>query len=252
MVKKFNASAFQAQLRAAQRKAEQDFKREVSRAENKIKQAVTQEARRIDQQNQKAVADYNRKVASHNRAAEQHNKKVVADINRSLQARSTRPTVRYTVHERQLVDRVHEAVAGLDNREYDAFLSYARIDGAEVATELRENLAEFGVSVWFDEVAIIPGKSLALQMDQGLRKAKSGIALLTPAYLTGRFWTQRELGALLHKDTLIPVLHNVTFKDVAEYSGILPDLAGFTTETDSVRDIAVKIASAILPDEDVA
>ncbi|MFD5824301.1 toll/interleukin-1 receptor domain-containing protein [Lentzea sp. NPDC060358] len=252
MVKKFNASAFQAQVRAAQRKAEQDFKREVSRAENKIKQAVAQEARRIDQQNQRAVADYNRKVASHNRAAEQHNKKVVADINRSLQARSTRPTVRYTVHERQLVDRVHEAVAGLDNREYDAFLSYARIDGAEVATELRENLAEFGVSVWFDEVAIIPGKSLALQMDQGLRRAKSGIALLTPAYLTGRFWTQRELGALLHKNTLIPVLHNVTFKDVAEYSGILPDLAGFTTENDSVRDIAVKIASAILPDEDVA
>ncbi|MCX2950741.1 toll/interleukin-1 receptor domain-containing protein [Lentzea sp. NEAU-D7] len=248
MVKKFNASAFQAQLRAAQRKAEQDFKRKVSHAQNKI----TQEARRIDQQNQKVVDDYNHKVAAHNRAAEQHNRKVVADINRSLQASSSRPSVRYTVHERQLVDRVHEAVAGLDNREYDAFLSYARIDGAQVATELRENLAELGASVWFDEIAIIPGKSLALQMDSGLRRAKSGIALLTPAYLTGRFWTQRELGALLHKNTLIPVLHNVTFEDVAEYSGILPDLAGFTTANDSVRDIAVKIASAILPNADVA
>lgn len=83
-------------------------------------------------------------------------------------------------------------------------------------------------------------------MDVGLRKARSGITLLTPAYLTGRFWTERELGALLGKETLIPVLHNVTFDDVREYSGILPDLAGFTTASDSVKDIAKKIAAAIL------
>jgi hypothetical protein len=82
-------------------------------------------------------------------------------------------------------------------------------------------------------------------MDQGLRKARSGIVLLTPSYLAGRFWTERELGALLAKNTLIPVLHNVTFEDVREYSGILPDLAGFTTATDSVADIARKIAAAI-------
>jgi len=63
-------------------------------------------------------------------------------------------------------------------------------------------------------------------MDAGLRKARSGIALLTPAYLAGRFWTERELGVLLSKETLIPVLHNVTFEDVRQYSGILPDLAG--------------------------
>jgi hypothetical protein len=84
--------------------------------------------------------------------------------------------------------------------------------------------------VWFDEVAIIPGRSQSLQMDTGLRKARSGITVLTPAYLTGRFWTERELGVLLSKQTLIPVLHNVTFDDVREYSGILPDLAGFTTD----------------------
>lgn len=86
-------------------------------------------------------------------------------------------------------------------------------------------------------------------MDAGLRKARSGIALLTPAYLAGRFWTERELGALLGKETLIPVLHNVTFEDVREYSGILPDLAGFTTANDSVEDIAKKIAAAVLIEE---
>jgi hypothetical protein len=83
-----------------------------------------------------------------------------------------------------------------------------------------------------------------------LRKARTGIALLTPAYLTGRFWTERELGALLSKSTLIPVLHGITFDDVKQYSGILPDLAGFTTANDSVADIAEKIAAAVLPSEE--
>ena len=91
-----------------------------------------------------------------------------------------------------------------------------------------------------------PGPNQSLQMDAGLRKARSGIALLTPAYIAGRFWTERELGVLLSKETLIPVLHKVTFDDVRQYSGILPDLAGFTTAQDSISDIAKKIAAAVV------
>jgi hypothetical protein len=72
------------------------------------------------------------------------------------------------------------------------------------------------------------------------------VVLLTPAYLVGRFWTERELGALLHKETLIPVLDGVTFDQVAEYSGILPDLAGFQTSRDSIEVVAEKIAAAVI------
>lgn len=54
---------------------------------------------------------------------------------------------------------------------------------------------------------------------------------------------------MLSKETLIPVLHNVTFEDVKHYSGILPDLAGFTTAQDSIADIAKKIAAAVLIDD---
>ena len=193
------------------------------------------------------IADYNARVQDHNRKADAHNQRVIADINRQLRSGSS--GVRYTKAEQQLADRVHQAVAALDAREYDSFLSYARIDGATVAGQLRSGLEELGVAVWFDEIAIIPGRSQSLQMDAGLRKARSGIAILTPAYLTGRFWTERELGVLLNKQTLIPVLHNVTFDDVREYSGILPDLAGFTTAQDSIPDIAKKIAAAILVDD---
>jgi hypothetical protein len=235
------------QLREAQRRAEQEFKREVDRVNRVNQRAVDDYNRRAEAHNRKVIADYNSRITDHNRKAEAQNKQVIADLNRQL--RSASSGIQYTEPERRLADRVHEAVATLDSREYDSFLSYARIDGAEVAGELRSNLDNLGVAVWFDEVAIVPGRSQSLQMDAGLRKARSGIALLTPAYLAGRFWTERELGALLSKETLIPVLHNVTFEDVKQYSGILPDLAGFTTKQDSIADIAKKIAAAVLIDD---
>lgn len=231
----------------AQRKAEQQIKREVDRINRANQKALDDYNRKVAAHNKKVVADHNARVRQHNQRADAHNRKVISDLNRQLRTASS--VVRYTESERQLADRVHESVASLDPREYDSFLSYARIDGSGVASQLRDELENLGVAVWFDEVAIIPGRSQSLQMDAGLRKARSGIAVLTPAYLTGRFWTERELGALLNKSTLIPVLHNVTFDDVKQYSGILPDLAGFTTEYDSVVEIAQKIAAAVLVED---
>lgn len=236
MPRAFDAGRFNRELRAAQRRAETQWKREVDRVNRENKRRVDAYNRKVDQHNKKVVSDYNRKTEANNRA-------VIADLNRQLRAASSGP--RYTVHEQALADRIQHAVAAQEEREWDTFLSYARIDGAEVGAGLRQHLEALRVSVWFDEVATLPGKSQALQMDHGLQRARAGIALLTPAYLAGRFWTERELGALLHKETLIPVLHGVTFADVAEYSGILPDLAGFETSRDSIEVIAQKIAAAV-------
>ncbi|MEV0388735.1 toll/interleukin-1 receptor domain-containing protein [Nonomuraea sp. NPDC050643] len=233
-------------IRAALRKAQQEQNRQIKQAQAKLQRDVDQHNRKAERHNQKVIADYNRQVDAVNR----HNQQAFGQLTARLHAAESRPTVHYTVEERQLADRVQEAILAQDPREYDVFLSYARIDGAEVAGELRERLETLGVAVWFDEIAMRPGKSQALQMDQGLRRAQAGIALLTPAYLAGRFWTERELGALLHKPTLIPVLHGVTFSDVAQYSGILPDLAGFETSRDSVAEIAEKIAGAVLSEVD--
>lgn len=229
---KFNANTFKRQLQQIERKAQQQYKREVNK---------------INEQNRQAVSKINREINAYNRKADSYNKKAIAELNRQL--RTSASKIHYSEAELRLADRVQQAIPALDDREYDAFLSYARIDGSEVASELRSQLNALGVAVWFDEISITPGKSQSLQMDAGLRKARSGITLLTPAYLTGRFWTERELGALLNKETLIPVLHNVTFDDVREYSGILPDLAGFTTQFDSIEDIANKIAAAIMPSD---
>lgn len=244
---RFNANRYKQKFRQAQRKVERQIKRRIKQINRANKKAVDDYNRRVIAQNKKMAEKAKRQVRAYNRKAQSRNKQVIAALNRQL--RSSTGSVRYTETERSLADRVHKAIATLDAREYDCFLSYARIDGTTVAGKLREALEGLGVAVWFDDVAIVPGHSQALQMDAGLRKARTGIALLTPAYLAGRFWTERELGALLAKDTLIPVLHDTTFEDVREYSGILPDLAGFTTERDSISDIAKKIAAAVFVDE---
>ena len=243
MPKGFDPNKFNREMRAAQRKAEREINREIDRVNRENQRRVDAYNRKVEQQNRKAVDDYNRKVDAHNRKAETHNKRVIADINRQLREGSSGP--RYTANEQALADRLQLSLPDAHDRDWDAFLSYARIDGADVASALRDHLTNLGVTVWFDELAITPGKSQALQMDKGLQKARVGIVLLTPAYVAGRFWTERELGALLGKETLIPVLHTVTFDEVAEYSGILPDLAGFETARDSVEVIAQKIAAAV-------
>ena len=261
-----NRAQLQARMRAAQREAQRKLQAEVDRVNRENKRRVDEYNRRAQQHNRKVVQDvqrqvdaYNREVQrvnAHNDQVNQQNRRVnaqnraaVASLRRQLRS-GTDSGPGYTPSEQALADRIQEQVSLHPERENDAFLSYARIDGAVVGEQLRASLEDLGVTVWFDEIAITPGRSQSLQMDRGLRTSRSGIALLTPAYLAGRFWTERELGALLHKAMLIPVLHQVTFEQVKEYSGILPDLAGFETARDSIDVIAAKIAAAVLPEAD--
>jgi len=259
MVQRFNRAQFESQMRAAQRKIQSEVdrvNRENKRRVDEYNRQVAQHNRRVVDAMNRQVSDFNNEVArvnAHNQQVNARNaqsdarrRQAVNDLNRQLRSLGTGSGVRYTERERALADRIQERAAQYPDREWDAFISYARIDGAAVGKALREELESLGARVFFDEAAIVPGKSQALQLDKGLLRARCGIAVLTPAYLAGRLWTERELGALLHKETLIPVLHNCTFEDVAEYSGILPDLAGFETARDSVEAIASKIAAAIL------
>jgi len=216
-----------------------EYNRQAKRHNDEVRRQVEKAQR----ENVRAINDHNRQVTQvnqHNRQVDARNRALIADLARRLNS------TQYSPQEEQLAERVAEVVAAQDPREWDVFLSYAQIDGAGVGRDLCARLESLGVRVWFDEVVIEPGVSQARQMDRGLTKAHCGLALLTPAYVAGRFWTERELGVLLGKDTLIPVAHGVTFQEVKQYSGMLSDLAGFETSRHSVEEIADKIAAAVL------
>jgi len=227
------------QVARENQRAVDEYNRRVDRRNDEVRR----QAARAQQENIRIINDHNRQIENvnqHNRKVDAQNRAAIADLLERLSA------TRYTAAEEELAAKVAELIATQDPRDWDVFLSYAQIDGAEVGRELCARLEQLGIRVWFDEVVIEPGISQARQMDRGLARAHCGIALLTPAYIAGRFWTERELGVLLGKNTLIPILEGVSFDEVKQYSGILPDLAGFETSRHSVAEIADKIAESIL------
>jgi hypothetical protein len=161
-----------------------------------------------------------------------------------------RSTVRYTQPERDFLGEVRSVVESDAHRERDAFLCHAWNDRLGPAAELYRALRELGVDVWFSEKDVQLGRSLARQLDAGLRVSRVGIVLVTPAMLealqAGGFADQ-ELGALLGGERVIPVAHGVSYEAMRDESPLLASRAGLsTTSGSSLADIAVKIAESVL------
>lgn len=168
MPRGFDAARFERELRAAQRKAEAEARRrvqayntEVDRVnkenQRRYEAAVREEQRKIDAHNRKVEQQYKRDVEAHNRhvrSVNDYNRKVVEANRRRPRAL---PQPRYTTSEQTLAARVQEAAALYEGREWDTFLSYAHLDGAKLAAELREELESLGVTAWHD-VDLRPGK----------------------------------------------------------------------------------------------
>ena len=58
---------------------------------------------------------------------------------------------------------------------------------------------------------------------------------------------EREFSALLNsKDTVIPVLHEVTFTELASYSPLLHLNKGLTTADKTIEEIALLIARTLV------
>lgn len=62
---------------------------------------------------------------------------------------------------------------------------------------------------------------------------------------TDRSVAGSELGALLRRNLLVPVLHDVTFEELDQVSPTLASCGGLSTSEDSKEDIAVKISELV-------
>ncbi|MER7796207.1 hypothetical protein [Microbacterium sp. NPDC096154] len=170
---RLSRSQIEAKIRAAQREAERKIKAELDRVNRENKRRVDDYNRKVDQHNrqvlqaqQRRVDAYNAEVArvnahnqrvnTHNEQTNARNRTTISELNRQLRSAASGP--RYTPAEQDLADRVQQRAAQHPERDHDAFLSYARIDGSEVGVTLRAELELLGASVWFDEVAIMPAK----------------------------------------------------------------------------------------------
>lgn len=166
---------------------------------------------------------------------------------RSVPRRTSRLT--YTPPERNFLDHVRDVVDDDVERERDVFLCHAWADRNGPAAVLFEALNDLRVDVWFSERDVVLGKSLASELDAGLRISRVGIVLVTPNMLValrrGGF-ADKELGALLATDRVIPVSDAVTYDELRAESPLLAARAGLSTADSSLGEVASKIAETVL------
>jgi len=187
-----------------------------------------------------ARADINKKIADKrkNRAdkALKLQKEEADEMKKSVRAQKTI----YDNYEKRISDLSTQlARKAIENRpsqhmysptvdeEYDVFLSHASEDKASFADELCQELENAGIKVWYDALSMTWGDSLRSKIDNGLKKSKYGIVVISKDYIH-KGWTNYELDGLFQREmtggkTILPIWHNITKKEVQDFS---PTLAG--------------------------
>lgn len=134
-------------------------------------------------------------------------------------------------------------------REYDVFISHASEDKDDVARPLAEALRRNGLSVWYDEFELRIGDSLRRKIDKGIAKSNFGVIVISRDFIS-KGWTNYELDGLITRavngeQTMLPVWHNITKREVLNYSPSLADKLARSTTDFTVEEIADEIADLI-------
>ncbi|MGE6181750.1 toll/interleukin-1 receptor domain-containing protein [Aeromonas media] len=93
------------------------------------------------------------------------------------------------------------------------------------------------------------GDSLRESIDKGLVTSRYGIVVLSPKFLD-KNWTKYELNSLAvreieGKKVILPIWHNVTKKQVMQYSPMLADKLALSSENMAINEITKKVCRAL-------
>lgn len=138
-----------------------------------------------------------------------------------------------------------------DHKEYDIFVSHASED-VNLVENLVSHLEALGIHVWYDKQKITWGDSLRESMEEGVRKARYGIVILSPDFIKkGKYWTKAELDAFFQlesatgKKFLLPIWHNVGQHQVFTYSPFVASRKALNTAQKNTAEIAIEVAKFI-------
>ena len=144
---------------------------------------------------------------------------------------------------------ISSAVNEQDDVQYDVFVSHAWEDKESFVEEFVQELQKLNLRVWYDKKQIKWGDSMRAKIDEGLRKSKFGVAVLSPDYIKeGKYWTKAELDGLFQLESvngkmLLPVWHNLTKKEVMAYSPIIAGKLAMNTASMTPAEIAAELAA---------
>jgi len=110
-----------------------------------------------------------------------------------------------------------------------AFISHDSRDKDSIARPLASTLSMNLCRVWYDEYSLRIGDSLRESIEDGLKKCKKCVLILTPNFLGNNRWTRKEYDAIFTREIIeeqrliLPIWAGVTREDVFQYSPILAD-----------------------------
>mgnify|MGYP005796310751 FL=1 len=141
------------------------------------------------------------------------------------------------------------------DEEYDVFVSHAYEDKESFVDEFVEALQNQGLKVWYDTDKLKWGDSMREKIDRGLAKSRYGVVILSPNYIAEhKYWTKAELNGLFQVETvngktILPIWHNLTKKQVVEYSPIIADRKAMTTASMTSEEIAAELKKLFALDD---
>jgi hypothetical protein len=129
---------------------------------------------------------------------------------------------------------------------YDAFISHASEDKNDLVRPLAERLTEMGFNIWYDEFELKVGDSLRRCIDKGIAISEYGIVVLSKAFFE-KNWPKYELDGLVAREidgekVILPIWHNITKKDVLQYSAPLADKIALVSPDKSIDQLADALA----------
>jgi len=130
----------------------------------------------------------------------------------------------------------------------DAFICHASTDKEVFVNPLSAQLRMAGINVWLDEWCLEIGESLSQSISQGLIQSRFGIVVLSKEFFN-RTWPQKELGALLAKESaragvILPIWYDITEADVIEKAPLLAYRVAAKSQ-DGLENIITKLTRVI-------
>lgn len=144
----------------------------------------------------------------------------------------------------------------IEAEEYDVFISHASEDKESFVDEFVEELNKLDIKVWYDKTNMRWGNSLRAHIDSGLAKSTYGIVVISKDYIAPhKYWTKAELDGLFDKESIygeriLPIWHNITKKEVSEYSPLLASKLAMSTALYTPEEIAKELKNLLLQAEE--
>ena len=137
-----------------------------------------------------------------------------------------------------------------EEKQYDAFISYASEDQDDFVEPLARLLTDLGVKVWFASFSLTIGDSLSQAIDRGLVESRYGIVVLSP-YFIKKPWPVYELGGLINRaldnkeKSLLPIWLNVSKQEMLDFSPPLANIYAIDAGKKELVEITLELVKVI-------